>query len=708
MPKKFINAAVVAAAFLVTTLAVLAGSYFNAGVVLEMGRPAPMQIMADRTIVNTYATDANRQAALLAAQELPYVMWQDNAINERVETSLRGFFERAENVRAEYAAWQLEQAALLQNAADAWAAAGNPPAQFAPPAPEAFPESRFNVLGNFLAPAHLQLLLELPPPMLAELKAAVLHTTAAVMYQGVAEADAEAATRVVAGLSLLPEDLPAMGQEIVLAFLTPNFVVNETADAAARAEIAGDYLTEFIWQGQLIVSAGAIVNAEMYAALGSLGLLETDWQQGLIPLLGVLVIIALVLLACCWSVYIFRKKTVARTKETLLLLTLYTCVLSVLWALDGGQYYFMPVAVFALLTAMLLDIRTGLLLNLGITVVGAFVTGGDMPYMVFFLISGSLLCLMAKFATERSKVIMVGLLAAGFNFVLSVAITLVFERNNPNLLWAQVASQGAFAGLNGIFTVIIAVGSLPLWEALFGVVTPLKLLDLTNPTNPLMRRLTMEAPGTYHHSLVVANLAESAAYDIGANPHAARAGGFYHDIGKLKFPQYFTENIGEKSPHEALDHKTSTQIIMGHVTHGLKLAAEYRLPPFLQDIIREHHGTTLVKYFYHKAKEALPPEETLDEAAFRYPQQTPKSRESAVVMLADTVEAAVRATLPQAKDAAEVRTYIHQLIKDKLNDGQLNDSGLTIRDLDTIADAFFRVLKGMHHERIVYPKEEPA
>jgi putative nucleotidyltransferase with HDIG domain len=221
----------------------------------------------------------------------------------------------------------------------------------------------------------------------------------------------------------------------------------------------------------------------------------------------------------------------------------------------------------------------------------------------------------------------------------------------------------------------------------------------------LLRRLTIEAPGTYHHSLIVANLAETAAYDIGANAHAARVGGYYHDIGKLKFPHFFAENLDGENPHDHLDPLNSVQIIMSHVSYGLTLASEHRLPQFVRDIIKEHHGTTKLQFFYAKAKESNP---NTDEKDYRYPYEVPQTRESACVMLADSVEAAVRANMPKLNSVDEVEKTIKIIVRGKLNDAQLADSQLSIKDVTIIEQSFFRVLKGMYHERIAYPKVPAA
>jgi putative nucleotidyltransferase with HDIG domain len=289
-------------------------------------------------------------------------------------------------------------------------------------------------------------------------------------------------------------------------------------------------------------------------------------------------------------------------------------------------------------------------------------------------------------------------------FILSISISLITESSSTLLVWPEVFTNAGFAALNGMLTVIVCMGSLSFWEVFFGVVTPVKLLDLTNPTNALLRRLTIEAPGTYHHSLIVANLAETAAYDIGANPHTARAGGYYHDIGKLRNPHFFIENIAGENPHDHMDPYNSVQLIVNHVSYGLSLAAEYRLPQFIRDIIKEHHGTSLMQYFFAKAKESNCDKE-IDEKEFRYPYSVPQNRESACVMLADMVEAAVRSLIPRVKSVDEVRDQISALIRNKLNDGQLIDSQLSIKDVDIIENSFYRVLKGMYHERIPYPKD---
>jgi putative nucleotidyltransferase with HDIG domain len=304
--------------------------------------------------------------------------------------------------------------------------------------------------------------------------------------------------------------------------------------------------------------------------------------------------------------------------------------------------------------------------------------------------------------TDKRKYIMPVAFAMGLiSFVAMFGTGLFFENGYS----AGLLASSIFAAVMGIVSVIIAVGSLPFWEAAFEANTPHRLLELTNPNNEALRRLMIEAPGTYHHSLIVANLAETAAYEIGANTALARAGAYYHDIGKLKNPQMFSENQSGYNVHDDLAPETSAKIITQHPKNGVEMGLEYGLPRVIIDIIREHHGTSLVKFFYFKALKAYGAE-NVNEADYRYQGAIPSSRESAIVMLADTVEAAVRSVLGKGQTLEEAEALVKTLMKDKLDDDQLDNSGLGIHELEIIRKAFIKVFHGMYHERVAYPKQE--
>lgn len=261
-------------------------------------------------------------------------------------------------------------------------------------------------------------------------------------------------------------------------------------------------------------------------------------------------------------------------------------------------------------------------------------------------------------------------------------------------------TEGFFIGLgSGILCGFLSIGILPVFEVLFSLSTPSRLLELADPGSPLLRRITYEIPGTYHHSIIVANLAEAACSSIGADALLARVAAYYHDLGKLKNPQMFKENqIHAANMHDSLSPEESARIIMSHVSEGVKIARSQKLPKNITDIIEQHHGTSLVYYFYSRAKaEGLEPREE----DYRYPGPKPQSREAAVIMMADTAEAAVRANA--LKDGDEIYSFIDRLIQGKIDDGQFDECDISIKDFILIKEAFVKVFEGANHERVQYP-----
>jgi putative nucleotidyltransferase with HDIG domain len=245
------------------------------------------------------------------------------------------------------------------------------------------------------------------------------------------------------------------------------------------------------------------------------------------------------------------------------------------------------------------------------------------------------------------------------------------------------------------------MGVLPYLENIFGITTSIKLLELANPSQPLLKKLMTEAPGTYHHCIMVGNLGEAAAEAIGANGLEVRLGAYYHDIGKLKRPYFFAENqFSGNNPHNNMTPQLSTLIITSHVKDGIEMAKEAKLPPIIIQMIAQHHGDSLVSFFYSKAKETDPQAKERD---YRYEQPKPQTKEAAILMMADTVEAAVRSK--KNATPGQIEGFIRTLIKGKLNDGQFDECELTFRDLELIAEAFTRVINGIYHKRIEYPPQ---
>jgi hypothetical protein len=258
--------------------------------------------------------------------------------------------------------------------------------------------------------------------------------------------------------------------------------------------------------------------------------------------------------------------------------------------------------------------------------------------------------------------------------------------------------------LNGIFSASLSLVGFFLAGTLLGITTSLQLLDLARPTQPLLHQLLLRAPGTYHHSLMVSNLAEQAAERIGADALLTRVGAYYHDVGKIVRPYFFVENqIDGMNVQDRLDPRTSAQLIISHVKDGLDLAKKYRLPRDVRAFIPEHQGTGLIKYFYHQALEQAADPVAVDDANFRYPGPKPQSKETAIVMLADSCEAAVRAAHPNSVE--EIDKIVRRVIADKLAAGELDQCDLTTRDLHQVRAAFIEMLHGMFHPRIQYPEE---
>ena len=510
------------------------------------------------------------------------------------------------------------------------------------------------------------------------------------------------------GLGYLQElawssDLKTMAGVILSAAVEPNLIVDEAAVEAAKEEKRAEVDEVLIRKNQKIVDEGEIITQEIYDKLVSLNLVgETGLEGSLMPMLGSLVITGMLFAA----LYLFfrwgKGNILLKPNEIRMLFTIYMMMVLLIRILANLTIFtIVPVGLFAMLVSLLVGRRMALWLNALFCIIGCFIFNGDVQFLMYALISGTFAALIIQKTDKRSHLIPAALGMAAVDFVTTISLGFFFGEGYS----AELLLQSGIGAVTGLLSMIVAVGSLPFWENMFEANTPLRLMELTNPNNELLRKLMIEAPGTYHHSLIVANLAETAVYDIGGNTALARAGAYYHDVGKLRYPQFFAENQSGHNPHDELPPEKSAKIITGHTKGGLELAVRYKLPPVVRDMIVEHHGNSLVKFFYFKALK-LYGAENVNEADYRYQGRIPSSRESAVVMLADTVEAAVRSMLGRGKTMEEAEAAVKNLMKDKLDDGQLNNSGLTLNELETIRLAFLKVFHGMYHERVSYPEQK--
>ena len=368
----------------------------------------------------------------------------------------------------------------------------------------------------------------------------------------------------------------------------------------------------------------------------------------------------------------------------------------------GMNSYLMPVALGAILISVLLDTKTALFVNCVVSFMVSMLVSTDglfsmsmFSVMLMSFAAGPIATLVLSRKQLRTGTLLAGFVIAASNFLITMAIGLVSSSNLNTAL-----SNALWALGGGVFSAVLAIGLQSLLELVFNLATNAKLIELSNPNQPLLRRLLMEAPGTYHHSIIVANLAEAAATAVNANGLLARVGAYYHDVGKLKRPMYFKENQMGDNPHDRTDPRVSAAILTAHPRDGAQMAQKDRLPSQVVDIVRQHHGDSLALYFYDKAVKLYG--EDVDASSFRYEGPRPRSKEAAVVMLADTIEAATRTLSNPSPEKMEA--LIRKLVREKLDDGQLNDSALTFSDLDKICSTFVTVLTGVFHERIEYPE----
>ncbi len=670
-------------AFVITMGTVLSGAYISEGYSVSVGDVSPKLIKSPRKIENKVATERNREAAEVAAAALEPLLKRDSKVNDAVLGRLNDFLETLYEHRKSYMDFFVPD-----NETDS------------------SKESKVETPNLTIALTEDQIknLMTMDTINFNAFAKELNVVTAGCLEQGIQEIDAKTLLYLRGEIQkyrtefLGDPSLEELAYKIISSFLEPNYIVDDEATQRARVERASKYETVYYLKDQTIVTEGDIITKEAYSALESLGLVNKSLAQNIIPILGSMLVIIIAFIVCSLYIYYFNPTIIKNDKEILLLFSLYVFCIVVVRFLVGFSYQVMPILVFTMLIAILLDAKLSIVLNLCMTIVVMYICKGGMDFFIYYTLSGIYVAILSKYSTERNRILIVGIIISLANFVLSIGVSILLDKEYSSV----TLYNASLSALSGIFVVVIVIGSLPFWEATFGIVTVIKLLDLINPNNVILRRMTIEATGTYNHSLIVANLAETAAADIGANPVLARVGSYFHDIGKLRYPQYFAENQVGHNPHDEMEPYSSAQVIQSHVNYGLELADSYKLPKAIRDIIEQHHGNTLVAYFLYKYKERHP-DQVASEEDFRYPHTIPQTKEAAIIMLADTVEAAVRSIDPVNKTQEEIETFVSVLIKGKLDDGQLTESSLTLKDIKMISHSFMRVFRGMYHHRVAYP-----
>jgi putative nucleotidyltransferase with HDIG domain len=500
----------------------------------------------------------------------------------------------------------------------------------------------------------------------------------------------------------------SLAVDLASRFLAGNVVVNKEATARQKkdAEEAVSPVQVTVEKGETVLRTGQVISAADVEKLELLGLRNptTDWRQ--VGAAGAFSFLTIGMLAAYIAAFQSELATRDRGLGLIALLVVVT-VLTAKAALPTRPLlvYLFPLPAVAMLVATLIDGRLAIVLTALLGVLLGFVTGSSFEAATLALATG-IVAAGAVWRRERFQDFFVAGLLASLVQMMVVAAFQLSQRGEDVQTLVTIA---AFSLVNGLVSAMLAVGATYVLGRLFGITTTMQLLELANPTQPLLRRLLMEAPGTYHHSIMVGNLGERAAEEVGADPLLVRVGAYYHDIGKLRRPYFFVENqAGGENVHETLEPEVSADIVRAHVRDGVELCDQYGVPPMVRELIPQHHGSRLVSFFYDQAVDAAhatgqqPP----DAQRFRYPGPRPQSKEGAILMLADSVEAAARASRNHSAEA--ITALVEKLVMERVAEGQLDDCDLTLRDVQRIKDAFRAILIGMYHPRIEYPERKPV
>jgi putative nucleotidyltransferase with HDIG domain len=484
--------------------------------------------------------------------------------------------------------------------------------------------------------------------------------------------------------------------QLVRAHLKVNFLQAETELKRQQAKDAIPAVFVTIGQGQTIIRYGDQVTPFQLEEAQAVGLLAptTDWARILAVFMLVIILFAVALgYLGQFRPEILRDPRQLATLGGLMLVLLV--VAKVVVPINPNAQYMVPMAAVPLLVAALMDTGLGIIVALAIGLLTGIIADNVLPLTLVGFLGGAIGSIYVHRLERLGQWVTAGILVAGAQFVALVSLSLIERHQSLD----EILAIGALAFVNGLVSALIAAGSLTFLGEITRVITPMKLLELMTPNNPLLKRLMVSAPGTYNHSIVAANLAEAAAEAVGANPVLARVGCYFHDIGKIRRPHFFVENQADiGNIHENLSPTTSSDILNAHVTEGVELLKQYRFPTAIREIVQQHQGTTVKRYFYRQALE-----QGLDvrEDDFRYPGPRPRSKEAAIVMIADTIEASARTLKDRSTEG--IRDHVHRMIQGFIRDAQLDECDLSFRDLHLVEEAMSNMVVSIYHARIEYP-----
>jgi len=489
-------------------------------------------------------------------------------------------------------------------------------------------------------------------------------------------------------------------------FITPNVFYDQEASEREKNTLLSEISMRkgMIQQGELIVSNGEIITPEIFQVLQSLKAAYSDQQQNvntILVLAGKLIFVFFVLILIYVFLYNFRRellRDVVKTSFILFLVVLMVFVASTMVRVEQISFYIIPFAILPIILRTFFDERVAVFVHVLTILIIGIIAPNSYEFVVLNIIAGIVAIFSLTNLYRRSRFFLSALLVVITYSIAYVGILLVNEGNLSLINFTYFANFG----INGVL-ILISFLLIYVFEKVFGFLSDTTLMELSDTNQPLLRKLAEIAPGTFQHCMQVANLSEEAIHHIGGNPLLVRTGALYHDIGKMDEPIYFIENqTSGFNPHDILEFEKSAGIILSHVEKGAEMAKKYSLPEPIIDFIRTHHGTTTVQYFYRSYIKKYP-EQDVDVKNFSYPGPKPSSKEMAVLMMADSVEAASRSLTDYSQEA--ISTLVEKIISRQLDDNQFEDAPVTYKDISTVKEVFKTRLKNIYHARISYPKE---
>ncbi len=464
-----------------------------------------------------------------------------------------------------------------------------------------------------------------------------------------------------------------------------------------------------LMKGQILVRRGDVVQEPEFSVMHRLGQVQ---QKDMVMAASGSVLLALFLLTM-FTIYVQRNPFNIFTDTALvnLVTVFYSLGLALMYLVEWKfeyPYVFLwnPIPLVVLLYAVFVNSELAVLMAMILATLMAFTAPVDIRTKLFFVsLLGSLLGVFSVSSrkSRRGDITKAGLLVGVGNFLLLLGLNLTHISQLPEVSFGTIYIEPLLGSANGLLCAMFVLGAIPMIESLFSIPTSTRLLELLELNQPLLQRLMAEAPGTYHHSLIVANMAEKAAEEIGADPLLAKAAALYHDVGKMKRPFFFIENQVGENMHDHLQPSLSVRVITSHTHDGVEIGREYNLPKIILDIMVQHHGTDLVAYFHNKAKQKETEDDRVQEEMYRYDGVKPQTKEAGIIMICDAVEAASRTLLKPSHNA--IQALIRRIIESKFAGGQFDECDLTRRDLELIGSSLTRTVVSMYHARIEYPED---